>query len=173
MDRELRVFKDEMLLIELIFNYRTKTTGRVKITVNRIYDLGEDMKSSYPIFQFDDYVHHPAPLTTLDEVKAFDLAFIKRLPTEEAKLEGNIRFSYDPVQYRYIVGDNTLVGIADVTADFLGNTKEMRFLSVRRLREDGQASSHSFETNMEMLKTFCEEYLNHYQVDFKLVGWHL
>lgn len=170
MDRDLRVYKDGLLCVELVFNYQTATTGTVKVTVNRIVEVEDGFKSIVPVYLFEEAVHHESPLTSLEEIKAFDGALIEGLPGDDAKLDGNETFLYEPVHYRYVIGEKNVIGIADIKADFLENRKELQFTSARRILEDCPASSNVFETNVEMLKVFCAQRLDYHRTDFKQVG---
>ena len=171
MDRELRVMEGGYELAELLYNYDHPTSGKVKIKINRIYDLDDDMKSFYPLYEYETYFHHSA-FKSLDELKSFDKDLLKNESDFAPHISGSLEYLYEPLVYRYLLTHRNTVGIAEINTDFNENTKEMKFLSARRQKEDLNLSSDSFETNKSMLKRMCEEYLDCYGVDFLRIGWN-
>ncbi len=170
MDRELRVTEGGYDLAELKYSYDTPTSGKVRIKINRIYDLGDDMKSTYPLYEFESYFSHKA-LTSIAELKAFDKEFLKEQADFSSHLANSLEYIYEPLEYRYVIAQRDVVGIARIKADFNENLKEMQFLSGRHQKEDMSLPSNSFETNRSLLNRLCEEYLNCYGADFTRIGW--
>lgn len=174
MDRELKVMKDGCILAELSYDYERPTSGKVNIIINRIYNLGDDMKSTYPIYQYESYFNHNSPPKSIDELKAYDMDLLKKERDFTENLGGVIEYIYEPVQYRYIMerGHLGVIGIAEIDTDFNTGKKEMKFISARRLKEDMNISSNSLESNRFIITRLCEEYLDCYGPDLKRVGWN-
>ena len=82
MDRELRVMEGGYELAELLYNYDHPTSGKVKIKINRIYDLDDDMKSFYPLYEYETYFHHAA-FKSLDELKSFEETFEAEIQSQD------------------------------------------------------------------------------------------
>jgi hypothetical protein len=168
MDRELRVLKDGYLFAEMVFNYETQTSGKVNITMYIAVDVTEDIKSVYPVSQYETNVSHPA-LYSVEEIKAFDLAFLKEQPDTASQLNDSLEFLYEPVKYRYVVG-KPVVGIADIHANFSENKKELRFISATHIKEDHSLAGDSIECNVDLLKRSFE-HTTYSPSDFTLIGW--
>jgi hypothetical protein len=156
MDRELRVMKDGCVLAELHYDYERPTSGKVKILINRIYDLGDDMKSTYPIHQYETYVNHRSAPKSIDELKAYDMELLKREPDFMENFSADLEYVYEPLQYRYVMEQGRLgvVGITEIETDFNADKKEIKFISARRLKEDLNISSNSLEPNRFIITRF-------------------
>jgi len=172
MDRELKVVKDNTVYAELKFKYDRANAGTVHVTVNSVYDMGDDMKSSYPTYQGEQYFNH-GTFTSIDQFKSFDVNFLKQLPDGKEAAEGDKEFVYEPLSYRYAVSHRDVIGVAEVKINFLENQKEFSFISLRRLKEDYNGTSNSFETNKTMLDNFFQnEWMQVYGTEYKLVEWN-
>ena len=171
MDRELIVLKDGYELATLSYSYDRPNSGKVKIKMNRIYDLGDDSKSTYPIFELEQYFNHHA-ITTIQGFKEYDRNFLKQQPDIASESAANLQFNYEPVVFRYLITHRDTVGIAEINSNFTENTKELKFLSARRQKEDLALTSNSFQSNHELLKDLCETYLDCYGTDFKRIEWN-
>jgi len=170
MDRELRVMKGGYELAELIYNYDRPGSGMVKIKINRIIDLSDDMKSTYPLLQFESHFHHPE-FTTLEELKEFDKQQLNQHRDFTSELDDSIEYLYEPMVFRYLITQRETIGIADIKADFNGNKKEMQFISARSQREDCNfLASDSLQINHSLLTGFFEQYLNLYGTEYLRIG---
>jgi hypothetical protein len=164
MDRDLRVLKDGYTLGEINFEYETQTSGNARITVNKVADLKDGLKTVYPLYTIIESFSHGA-FSSIEETKAFDETFFKRQPETEAQLNGDIKYEYTTAHYRYLIKttittgiDNKTIitaGIADIYANFSENKKELSFISARRISSDHEMPSDSLETNFALLNRLC------------------
>jgi hypothetical protein len=171
MDRELHVKEAGYELAQLQYTYDTPTSGKVWIRINRIYDIGDDMKSFYPIYEYESYFNHQA-FTSLAALKDYDKDILKQQSDFTPQPGNLLEYIYEPMEYRYVIKHRDAVGIARIKTNFDENMKEMDFLSGRRQKEDITLSSDSFEINKALLKRLCEEYLDCYGADFIPIGWN-
>lgn len=174
MDRILRVKKGDTIYAELDFMYERQLAGKVHIILYRVYDMGDDMTSSYPLIDFETYFNH-GDFKTIEEFKNFDKKFLKGQPGGDDSVnlfDGTFDFTYEPVNYRYYAGHRDPVGIVEINADFLENKKNFKFLSARRQKEDLTIESDSFEPNLVLMKRIFEEYLDVYGTDIRGIGWN-
>src|SRR5882757_6346308 len=103
MERELRVLKDGYLLVEYSFRYATQISGKVNVATYNSYDIGDGIKTVYPSHKYELYVNHRHELKTIEEIKAFDLDFVKKDPYISKELIGSLEFVYEPRHYRYVI----------------------------------------------------------------------
>jgi hypothetical protein len=164
MDRELRVSKDGTVYAELKFDYHRPGNGKVWITVYRVYDLGDDMKSSYPLFEMEQYFSHPE-FRTAEDLKHFDREFLKKQPDTDEIFATEMDFSYPPINYRYLVSQRAPVGIVNIDFDIENNKRDMRFISCRKIKEDFELTSDSFQTNKALIEEFASAYLEAWGLD--------
>lgn len=170
MDRELRVSKDGTLHAELKFVYDRPGDGKVWIVIYRVMDLGDDMKSSYPLFEMEQYFSH-REFKTIEQIKEFDRSFLKKQPDTEEIFAGNMEFNYDPITYRFVVSHRDIVGVANIDFDFDKNERNMNFISCRRMKEDFQLTSDVFQTNKAFIDHFASEYLQLWGLSLKRVDY--
>lgn len=122
MDRELHVLTGGYLLASLDFNYTSQTGGNVRIIINHVIDLVDDIKSVFPLLNYETTFSHSV-LNSIDEAKAFDKEFLKKLHEQELLPGIDLKYEYEPVYYRYIIDGNPVIGIADIHVNFTGNKK--------------------------------------------------
>ena len=169
MDRKLSVLKDGYLFAELNFSYERRNSGKVHITMYRSLDI-EDSKSVFPLFESDNYFDH-GDLRTMDEVKAYDQAMVR---DQREPMDGKIEYMYEPQEYRYLldIPRRSAVGIVTILVNYTENTKEMRFLSARRQKEDINMATHALESNRAFVNRIFDEYLDGFGGDMKEIGWN-
>jgi hypothetical protein len=151
MDRELHVLKGGYLLASADFNYTSQTGGNVHLIINHVIDLVDDIKSVSPLLDYETSFSHGI-LNSIDEAKAFDKEFLKKLHEQELLPGNNLKYEYGPVHYRYVINGDHVIGIANIHSSFIENTKELQFTSARSIREDHLLSSDSLEANVTLLK---------------------
>jgi hypothetical protein len=178
MDRNFRVLNNGRLVAELKFKYERQPYGNVDITTYGWYYIDEEetMISVYPRWTHNTTVHHNHLLNSIEEIKAFDWAFVQKDANISAEdLKGNLEFIYERMHYRYHLSTHIApIGIIDIKADFYENIKELQFTSARQIREDYPLSSNSVECNKELMRRLAElEFLNLPYADYKEVeGWY-
>lgn len=171
MDRDLRILKNGHPFANFSFNYSNSTSGRVKVAIYSVVDLGDDMVATTPLFSFEDNFDHK-PLASIEAVKQFDQGFVKQYDNYE-KFDGDLEFIYDEVNYRYVVNDHALMGILEVQANFNENKKELKFISARRIKEDVTVNSDCLTINTEAFKQYWAEYMYPGRPgEFIRLGWH-
>ncbi len=179
MDRQLRVIKDGYLLAELIFNYQSQTTGFANITQYMPMPVTGGIYPVVPISTYQTGVEH-AEFNSIFEIETFDRAFLAAQPTPPIpdgsgyvyELTADMEYVYDAVHYRYVLGNGSLIGIADIYADFMENTKALKFTSGQRINFDGNEPSDSIECNADLCKRFCETHFDLIPTTITRLGWH-
>jgi hypothetical protein len=150
MDRELIVKKDGYVLGQILFKYKTQTSGDASILINKIVDVEHGLKAVYPLYKHEiDFSHEE--LVSIEEIKTFDKDFFYERPDPEDQFGGDIEFTYPAIHYRY----SGAPGIADIRADFLANKKDLRFISVSRIKNDHSLQANRLETNVTLLGRLC------------------
>ena len=178
MDRDYQIMKDGYLHAKVKFRYDRGINGKAFITTYRSYDNDDEegTKSVYESGTYDEYIFHDRALKTVEEIKAHDRSFAQKNHFIKENLTGKIEFIYEPVHYRYLIGDDRHnIGIVDIQADFSANKKELQFISARKVREDQPLSSDSAETNIDLIKRLAEQpWLDfaHYPVK-EIEGWYI
>ena len=173
MDRELKVMKHGQLLARLDFNYESEKRGRVKVLINRLLDLGDDMWSSYPLYEAEDYFWHDGKVPdTFAELKKYDADFLKKQPGAKDELTGELTYVYEPEPYRYLLKQRDTIGIADIEVNFEENTKQLKFSSAQRIRDDFPASTTAFEPNVIFIKRVSGDYLRDVYPEVHRVGYY-
>ena len=160
MDRDFKILKDGYKYAEVKFRYDNNKSGKVNYIVYRSYIIDEETgaRSEYPLFNAEEYVRHNQELKSVDAIKAFDLDFAKTNHSISQDLTGKVEIVYEPVHYRYVIGDDRHnIGIVDILTDFSENKKELQFTSARKVREDQPLSSDSTETNSDLIKRLAEQ----------------
>lgn len=170
MDRELRVSNNGTVHAELKFVYDRPGSGKVWIVIYRVYDLGDDMKSSYPLFEMEQYFSH-GEFKTIEQIKEFDRSFLKKQPDTEEIFAASMDFNYDPITYRFVISHRDIVGVANIDFDFDKNERNMNFMSCRHMKDDYQLTSDSFQTNKAFIEHFTSEYLQLWGVNTVRVNY--
>lgn len=171
MDRLLIVRKNGAILAEMNVQYTRSTTATLTITYNRIIDLGDGMTSTYPLFTHTDEYYHVSA-NTVEDVRKEDMKTLIRYASDDDFSDPGLQFDYEQVQYRYVVKAREVAGIAEINADFVAGKKEMSFLSARRMKEDGNETADSMQSNFELIRRFCEERLELYGIEIVRVEWN-
>ena len=172
MDRHLRVLMDGTLFAEMLFTYERENMGNVRTTIYNSYEIeGTDERSVYPLYTDDRYVHHN-PFKSMAEMQAYDSNLLN---DRNENVTGKLEFQYDPIQFRYILGNpaRDLTGIADIFIDFAKDKKEMIFISTKEIRFDMPANTNALEYNVGFIKRVFQEWLQQSIYDIKLVGYSL
>ena len=154
MDRHLRVTKGGYLFADIAFDYSTQINANAKITIYKTVDAGLDMKTVIPLVTYFKEIEH-LEFFTVAEIKAFDRSLLNNLPDVPTIANEVLKFTYDKIHYRYVVGDSATIAIIDIDADFEANVKEMQLHSAKRVSDDGAASSNSLEINRNFIIRIC------------------
>jgi hypothetical protein len=159
MDRILKVYsKTQHLFAEFIFSYDNHREASVHyIEYRRLYndDEEDENKSVYRGMEWDQRLNY-AEFKSIDEIKAHDKEVVKKEMGREMK-DAPDTYSYvyeeQPVLQRYVYEDHRgCHGMINIMYSFIGNTKELRFLSAKEPRFDFEISSDSLETNLSCIK---------------------
>src|SRR5665213_1994716 len=98
MDRELHILKGGYLLASADFNYTSQTGGNVRLVINHVIDLVDDIKSVFPLLDYQTTFSHDE-LNSIDEAKAFDKEFLIKLHEQELLPGNDLKYEYVPVHY--------------------------------------------------------------------------
>ncbi|WP_448698889.1 hypothetical protein ACFGVR_18530 [Mucilaginibacter sp. AW1-3] len=179
MDRNLRVLKNDILFAELVFIYETQVSGNVSVTMYGSKPIGDGLSTVFPLVTYRTEFSHSL-LTTFDAIEEFDRGFLKSQPAPpqpedladvaSITYDDSMALVYDAVHYRYVF-NSPFGGIADVYANFIENTKELKFISGNSISGDNSASSNSFETNLNFCIRFANDNLIDPPTEFSLIGW--
>jgi hypothetical protein len=178
MDRDYQIMKDGYLYAKVKFRYDRGINGKAFITTFSSYDNDDEegTKSVYESGNYDEYIFHDRALKTIEEIKAHDRSYAQKSPYLSRDLTGKIEFIYEPIHYRYVIGDERHnIGIVDIQADFNANKKELQFTSARKVREDQSLSSDSTETNGDLIRRLAEQpWLDFVHFPIREVeGWYI
>jgi len=158
MDRTLKVYtKTDHLFAEFTFSYDhpRQASGRY-IQYRRLYndDEEDDNKSVFPLMEMDLYLSF-IQFDSIDKIKAYDMEIVKKeLGRDMTDPAGSYKYVYDPqpVLMRYIAANHReTIGMINVLFSFIGNTKEVKFLSGTNPRFDFELSADSLETNISCI----------------------
>jgi len=158
MDRTLKVYtKTDHLFAEFTFNYdHAQQATAHYIQYRRLYndDEEDENKSVYPAGETYVYLQY-REFGSIEEIKAYDVELVKKeLGRDMTDPAGSYKYVYDPqpVLLRY-VAENHLgcIAMINVLFSFIGNTKEVKFLSATNPRYDLDISANSLETNISCI----------------------
>ena len=157
MDRTLKVYsKTGHLFAEFVFNYDHRNQALAHyIQYRRLYndDEEDESKSVYPSHEMDVYLQFKQ-FASIDEIKAHDIALVKKELGRDMPDPGSYTYVYDPVPVllRYVAENHMgCIGMVNVLFSFINNTKEVKFLSATNPRYDVEISSNSLETNLDCI----------------------
>lgn len=159
MDRTLKVYAPTgHLFAELTFNYDhpRQLTARLQ-EYRRLYrdDEEDENKSVYPGIEREMYLQF-REFRSIDEIKAHDKEIIKKEMGRDMTNPDAYVYTYDeqPVLLRYVVQNHIgCIGLINIYFSFIGNTKEVKFLSATNPRYDVDVSANSLESNMSIITT--------------------
>ncbi len=153
----MKVFtKTGHLFAEFTFNYdHARQASGHYIQYRRLYrdDEEDESKSVYPSDERDVYLDFKQ-FDSIEKIKAYDKEVIKRELGHDMTDPRGYDYVYDtqPVLLRYVVANHVgCIGMINVLFSFVGNTKEVKFLSATNPRYDFDISSNSLETNIDCI----------------------
>lgn len=157
MDRTLKVYsKTQHLFAEFVFHYDHVRQATAHYTqYRRLYrdDEEDESKSVYPIDDRDLHLDYKK-FTSIDQIKAHDVELVKKELGHDMPNPKDYSYVYspDPVLLRYVVENHRgCIGMVNAVFSFIGNTKEVKFLSATNPWFDVDISSDSLETNLECM----------------------
>jgi hypothetical protein len=158
MDRTLKVFtKTDHLFAEFTFNYdqRGRVTGHFT-EYRRLYNDDEEDENKSVFALMDRELNLPfIQFDSIDKIKAYDVEVVKNeLGREMTAAAAPYKYVYDeqPVSLRYLFANHReFIGLVNILFSFIGNTKEVKFLSGTGPRFDFDLSADSLETNLSCI----------------------
>ncbi len=154
MDRQLRAFQGENLVAEINYNYSDQLSGTMSGNLYKSCKVeGLDIYVPVRLATFTNALFTHGEIGAMEAVIKYDLAELERLfnMADSPSPEG-LTLVYAPhVQYRYKIG-GCAIGIANISANFLGETKSLEFLSCESKSGDKMAAMQGWDCNILFIK---------------------